>query len=267
MTKISTENETFHPFLQLHPTLWCWINEDRLEMKDTKNNLTLYCYPKLFGLPDNNPFGLKVDTYLRLAKIDFQLENILDTSQAPRSQLPYISHNGRLVSDSSEIIQYLDDHYQVNLDSKLDTAQKNLCYLIDSMLGNHLYWVIAYSRWQDERYWPYFKIEFLKSLPQLTKENLEQARQANIEKYISHGIGRHEPETIYCSGISDLKILEDLLGNKNYLFGDQLHTIDVSCYGFLANIFYIEIDSELKKYIYDSTLADYIQRIRGLLNY
>lgn len=30
----------------------------------------LYTYPQMFGLPDNNPYGLKVDTFLRLVKID-----------------------------------------------------------------------------------------------------------------------------------------------------------------------------------------------------
>lgn len=37
----------------------------------------LYVYPKLFGLPSNNPFDLKVDTFFRLIDIDFTLHNIL----------------------------------------------------------------------------------------------------------------------------------------------------------------------------------------------
>lgn len=34
--------------------------------------ITLYLYPELFGLPDNNPFGLKVDTFLQLTNIDYK---------------------------------------------------------------------------------------------------------------------------------------------------------------------------------------------------
>ena len=31
--------------------------------------ITLYSYPELFGLEDNNPFGLKVFAFLKLAAL------------------------------------------------------------------------------------------------------------------------------------------------------------------------------------------------------
>ena len=34
--------------------------------------LTLYSYPELFGVADNNGYGLKVFAFLRLCKIDFR---------------------------------------------------------------------------------------------------------------------------------------------------------------------------------------------------
>ena len=52
--------------------------------------ITLYSYPPMFGLPDNNPFGLKVDTFLRLTQIEYSLKHIINTKDAPRGQLPYI---------------------------------------------------------------------------------------------------------------------------------------------------------------------------------
>jgi hypothetical protein len=52
--------------------------------------LTLYSYPELFGLPDNNPYGLKVFAFLKLAKLPFHHEHIFDATEAPRGQLPYI---------------------------------------------------------------------------------------------------------------------------------------------------------------------------------
>jgi hypothetical protein len=44
--------------------------------------LLLYSYPELFGLPDNNPYGLKVFAFLKLTKLPFQHENIFDPSGA-----------------------------------------------------------------------------------------------------------------------------------------------------------------------------------------
>jgi len=52
--------------------------------------LTLYSYPELFGVADNNGYGLKVFAFLRLNSVPFRHEHIFDASAAPRGQLPYI---------------------------------------------------------------------------------------------------------------------------------------------------------------------------------
>jgi hypothetical protein len=56
--------------------------------------LTLYSYPSLFGVADNNGYGLKVYAFLRLAGVPFAHEHIFDASAAPRGQLPYIVDDG-----------------------------------------------------------------------------------------------------------------------------------------------------------------------------
>ena len=56
--------------------------------------LTLYSYPQLFGVADNNGYGLKVFAFLRLAGVPFRHEHIFDASAAPRGQLPYIVDDG-----------------------------------------------------------------------------------------------------------------------------------------------------------------------------
>jgi hypothetical protein len=47
--------------------------------------LTLYAYPQLYGLEDNNPFGLKVFAFLRLSGLSFEHRHVLDTRAAPRA--------------------------------------------------------------------------------------------------------------------------------------------------------------------------------------
>ena len=77
--------------------------------------MKLYVYPGLFGLPDNNPFGLKVDTFLRLAKVDYDLVHIVDTSQAPRGQLPYLKDDEEIITESNTIIDYVTSKHQLTL--------------------------------------------------------------------------------------------------------------------------------------------------------
>ena len=48
--------------------------------------LTLYSYPELFGVADNNGYGLKVFAFLRLCSMPFEHEHVFDASSAPRQQ-------------------------------------------------------------------------------------------------------------------------------------------------------------------------------------
>ncbi|KTC86228.1 glutathione S-transferase family protein [Legionella cincinnatiensis] len=228
--------------------------------------IILYSYPELFGVPDNNPFGLKVDTFLRLTEIDYQHQHIINTQNAPRQQLPYIEDNGTIITDSNVILNYLSQKY-INLDKNLTEKQKNSHFLLTRMLDNHLYWVMSYSRWQDEQFWPLFKAAFLTQLTELSESTLETVRKYNIEKYHYQGIGRYSKEEIYQSGIDDLQSIILLLENNLYLFGEKIHSLDACCYGFLANILYFKIETPLKNFILQTPLKDYTDRIRNLLGY
>src|SRR5262249_30106385 len=55
--------------------------------------LTLYSYPELFGVADNNGYGLKVFAFLRLAGVAFRHEHIFDASSPPPPQLPSLPHH------------------------------------------------------------------------------------------------------------------------------------------------------------------------------
>ncbi|QBR85002.1 glutathione S-transferase family protein [Legionella israelensis] len=230
--------------------------------------LILYLYPQMFGLPDNNPFGLKVDTFLRLHKISYIYHNIIDIKNAPRGQLPYIDDGGNIITDSNHIIDYLCEKHHLQPDKHLSDQQKNLQFLITRTLDNHLYWVMSYSRWQDERFWPEFKEAFLKQCPDVSEATLIKAREYNIEKYHFQGIGRYEADAIYQSGIADLQAVDNELGQQTFLFGDKIHTVDVVCYGFLANIFYFKIDTPLRAFLkQQKRLRNYVSRIRERLDY
>ena len=84
--------------------------------------LTLYSYPPLFDVADNNGYGLKVFAFLKLAGVPFRHEHIFDASKAPRGQLPYIVDGDDIVGDSETIIVYVTEKYRVTLDATLRPA-------------------------------------------------------------------------------------------------------------------------------------------------
>src|SRR5262245_18084873 len=75
--------------------------------------ITLYSYPELFGVADNNGYGLKVFAFMRLAGVAFRHEHIFDASAAPRGQLPYVVDDGETIGDSETIIAHLIRKYSL----------------------------------------------------------------------------------------------------------------------------------------------------------
>src|SRR5258707_2115465 len=115
--------------------------------------LTLYSYPTLFGVADNNGYGLKVFAFLRLAGVAFRHEHIFDASKAPRGQLPYIVDDGETVGDSDTIIAHLISRHRLAIDAGLTPPQRDVRHLVMRMLED-LYWAMSYSRSKDDAFWP-----------------------------------------------------------------------------------------------------------------
>ena len=107
--------------------------------------LTLFSYPELYEVVDNNPYGLKIYAFLKLAGLAFRHEHIFDPSSAPRGQLPYIVVDDEPIGDSDTIIAHLTARYGLTIDDSLTAAQRDTSLLVRRMLDD-LYWVMSYSR-------------------------------------------------------------------------------------------------------------------------
>ena len=208
--------------------------------------LTLYSYPTLFGVADNNGYGLKVYAFLKLAGVPFIHEHIFDASAAPRGQLPYIVDDGETIGDSEAIIAHLIRQKSLTIDAALTTSQRDTDLLITRMLDD-LYWVMSYSRWKDDRYFPAFRDALKREHPHLTDKSLNKAREYNFQRYYFQGIGRYSPEDAYTRGLADLGVLARLTPETGYMHGDKPSSIDAGIYGFIANIHFYDIDTPLKQ--------------------
>jgi glutathione S-transferase len=210
--------------------------------------LTLYSYPQLYGVADNNGYGLKVFAFLKLTEVPFIHEHIFDASAAPRGQLPYIIDDGDVIGDSETILAHLLHKYRLPIDDQLTNAQRHIHSLVIRMLDD-LYWVMSYSRWKDDRFWQAFRDLLKSEHPQLDDQGLEQARQFNDKRYYYQGIGRFTPDAAYARGITDLRILADLIPMGDYAFGPKPTSLDAAIYGFIANIYFLPIETPLKQFV------------------
>jgi glutathione S-transferase len=207
---------------------------------------TLYSYPDLYGVADNNPFGLKVYAFMRLCGIPFDHQHVLDTSHAPRGQLPYLVDGDQSIGDSDSIIAYLKHRYGLSIDEDLSADERITDLLVRRTLDD-LYWPMSYSRWQDDRYWPLFRSALLSTHADITEDALEAAREYNRLRYHYQGIGRYERDQVYERGVANLRAVSDVLGRGAYIFGSKPRSLDAAIYGFTANIYFYDIDTPLKQ--------------------
>ena len=74
--------------------------------------IELYQFPPMWGLPNFSPLCLKLETWLRMAKLPYQAPKCgIPLGKAPKHKLPYIVDRGQSIGDSSLIIDYLKATY------------------------------------------------------------------------------------------------------------------------------------------------------------
>jgi glutathione S-transferase len=118
-----------------------------------------------------------------------------------------------------------------------------------SRVLDDLYWVMSYSRWKDERYWTAFRDALLREHPVLTEDALRNAKDFNEQRYYFQGIGRYAPDAAMARGLADLAVLARLVPSSGYIHGETPTSIDAGVYGFIANIWFYDIDTPLKQFV------------------
>ena len=91
--------------------------------------ILLHQFPRAWGTPNPSQFCVKIETYLRLAKLPYRSEAAVPF-QAPLGKLPFIVDDGKKICDSRLIVEYLKTTYGDPLDNWLSPEQKGDCHAI-----------------------------------------------------------------------------------------------------------------------------------------
>lgn len=213
-------------------------------------SITLYQFPAMLGVPNMSPFCMKVEVFLRLAGLDYEVQTLTSPRQSPSGKLPYIRDGARVVTDSHSIVEYLTDTYRLTLDAWLTPQQKAVARAFERMLSEHTYWGLIHARWIDDAGWAILRPLFFGRLPLLLRSIVPPlVRRAMAARLHAHGLGRHTAKEIRHRIGLDLQALADQLGNGPYFMGERPSSIDASVYAMLANYWDAELDSPYKSVI------------------
>ncbi|XP_006812515.1 failed axon connections homolog [Saccoglossus kowalevskii] len=207
--------------------------------------------------PSLSPFPLKLETYLRFAKIPYK--SVHGRQLSPKGKTPWIEYNGQTLSDSGFIIEFLNKEFKVDLNTHLSPSDIAVARAFQKMAEEHLYWTVTYIRWvadDQKRMRPFIKSGFLTSI---ILKSFGKSAKKNL---YAQGIGRHTEEEIYSIADKDLRALSTFLGDKAFMFGDEPSEVDCAIFGLLAQILW-NLSNALPEIKGDcSNLQDYCYRMK-----
>ncbi|HXZ97487.1 MAG TPA: glutathione S-transferase family protein [Burkholderiales bacterium] len=211
--------------------------------------IKLYQFQPAFGLPNASPFCMKVENYLRMARLQYEIAPRASHFRAPKGKLPYIEDGAKIIADSSFIIEYLKSAYGDPLDVRLTPLENAQALALRRMMEENLYWALAYTRWMEPQGWKVTKAEFFKPVPALLRGPISAFAHRGVARQLwGHGLGRHSTNEVHRIGNTDITALADFLGEKPFFMGESPTSLDASAYAFLANIILVPLDSALKRH-------------------
>jgi len=226
--------------------------------------ITLYQFPAAFGVPNISPFCLKLETFLRLSGLDYQVRSVRDPRKAPKGKLPYIELEGETIADSAIIQRRLAERFPLTLDSHLDAAARGRALAITRLCDEHLALLLLYFRWLDEEGWRQTRASFFGNLPAPLRLALPTLVRRRMRHALwAQGLGRHDTEELLGFAREDLQALADLLGEAPFFGGELPCSADAAAYGTLANLLLCSLDTPLNRLAHEfPVLAAYCDRLR-----
>lgn len=234
--------------------------EPRIPATSVTTPVVVVQFPDLWGR-NISPFGLKLEAWLRLADIPYTVEPSTSLSKAPKGKLPYIRDDGRLIGDSTLIIEHLKATRGINPDAGLSAREQAEALALQRLFEEHFYFALVYSRWIDDAGWATLAPAFFGRLPFPINRIAGGRLRGRIQRMLhAQGLGRHRPGEIYAMARQDLQAVADYLGDRPFLMGEQLTTIDAIAYAFLASVLYVPFETDLKRITEDfPTLVTYCE--------
>lgn len=211
---------------------------------------------------------MKLEAFLKLSEIPYIIKEFQNPAEGPKGKGPYIEFEGKLMGDSTLIMEFLTKKYDITFAERLNLEQKAISHSFQMMLEERLYWAMVYSRWIEDHNWETLKPIFFGKLPPVVKNVVSSMARKSVVKTLSdQGLGRHTRSEIYEFAKRDIDSIAHYLGDKRYFHGNEIHEIDLCIYSFMPNLTIKEFNSPLKGHVErHSNLMRHTDRITKLLN-
>nr|AYM52911.1 glutathione S-transferase [Sorangium cellulosum] len=225
--------------------------------------ITLHQGPAAWGTPNISPFCVKLETWLRMAGLPYQVRPS-EMRGAPKGKMPYVDIDGRKIGDSQLIIEHLQRVHGDKLDAHLAPEARARGHAIRRMVEEGAYWALVYARWGEDEGFAAYRPTFLKLLPPVIGGPIFNLIRRDVLKTgRAQGTFRHSREEIYEIGKADVSALATLLGDQPFMLGPEPSSVDATVYAFVLGLLRFPADSPLKRHAEaQPNLVAYCERMR-----
>ncbi len=230
--------------------------------------ITLYTTLPFWGLPSVSPACIKLETWLRMAKLTYKKVTKINLAQSPKGKIPYIDYRGKLIGDSTLIIEMLKEKEGIDFEGGLTARERAISLAFRRMLKENVYWGIVAIRYKVKKNWQVYR----QVLARIISPNAPTAKwETQLEQFGEHiltqmygqGMGRHSSEEICQIITADFQALSDFLGNKPFFMGEQPTTLDATAYAYVGSVIKPPLPSPIVDYVIElANLCEHYERMR-----
>lgn len=209
--------------------------------------MTLHIFKAAWGGMQPSNLCLKVDVWLQIAEIEFERVASNLASRAPRRRVPFVRlDDGSWIDDSEVIIATLGARHGIDVDAGLSDAERGISRAVQRMIDEHMFFMLIDSRWNDDLVWPRVRDNFLGPWPMPLRLWVGMIFRRGVRRRIRlQGLGRYTVAERAQKAEDNLRALDQMLGDKPFMLGDVVRSIDAAAYGMLATIYFADLDTSL----------------------
>jgi glutathione S-transferase len=211
--------------------------------------IKLFQFPRMFGIPNLSPFCCKLETWLRIAGVPYEVVDTPDPRKGPKGKLPFIEDAGVRIADTSLIIDHLVRTRGVDPDARLDASQRAIALLVQRTLEEHYAFTLAYTHLVWDEGLQHTRARF-DSVPAIVRPLVGGLVRRQIKKILwSQGLLRHAHEDIIESALRDWRAVLTVMSEGPFFFGNEPTGLDAIVFGALATTVLTPIESPIRDFL------------------
>jgi glutathione S-transferase len=226
--------------------------------------IKLFQFPCMFDIPNLSPFCCKLETWLRIARIPYEVVDTPDPRKGPKGKLPFIEDAGVRIADTSIIVDHLAKTRGVDPDARLEASQRAIALLVQRTLEEHYAFVLAYTHLVKEEGLRHTGVRFA-AVPAIVRPLVGRAVRGRVKNLLwQQGILRHSDEDIIESALRDWRAVLTVMGEGPFFFGDEPAGVDAIVFGALATSVLTPIESPIRDFLRSQPgCVAYAERMRA----